>query len=342
MDAGTSVKFLGNLDKDMFSKLILPESATVAEAAVRLCAANYHKRLVKMLPGTSLSPFKLGPAASSVEEGLPSSSTTTMQPKVITYDARGRPVTKQDHKAADVPCEVYQWSTFMATSCNMDMLEETWMKCVILGHLHRLHAQLPHLTESDLKLSKGDTRGGGVRVVVLKDMPAGALRMAPLVTGGSVLSRLSKELTAPYVLKVKVSHAGSTVEWYLNGAGGLPPASAVAEPIENTVSQHNWMPGHNPWPLWFVKRVADAKESNCHIQDVLVRMVTTFAPPSPLEAFSDNVDITIPTLVNTSAVVKGEELKVLWIQRQKDKAQKTGQITWASQARVKIGKQQKK
>ena len=102
------------------------------------------------------------------------------------------------------------------------------------------------------------------------------------------------------------------------------------------------MSGHNPWPLWFVKRASDAQESNCKFEDVDVRMVTTFAPPSPLEAFADNVDITIPTLVNTSAVVKGEELKVLWVQRQKNKAEKAGQITWASQARMKIGKQQKK
>ena len=248
----------------------------------------------------------------------------------------------QDHKTADVPPEVYGWSAFMATSCMQNVMDETWMKCVILGQLHRLHAQLPVVNQFDLKLSKGDTRGAGVRVVALKDIPAGSLRMAPLVVGGACLSRRSKDVGAPYLLKIKVTYAGSTVEWYLNGSGTLPAASAVAESADNTVDVHNWMPGHSPWPLWFVTRASDAEESNCQFVDVDVRMVTTFAPASPLEAFADNVDITIPTLVNTSALVKGEELKVVWMQRQKNKAQKAEKITWASQARMKIGKQQKK
>ena len=141
------------------------------------------------------------------------------------------------------------------------------------------------------------------------------------------MSRLCKDYSAPHMLKIKVTHAGMAVDWYLNGSG---------------VEQHNWMPGHNPWPLWFVRRVSDAQESNCHFEDAHVRMVTTFAPASPLEPFADNVDITIPTLVNTSALVKGEELKVMWMQRQKHKPERAGQITWASQARMKIGKQQKK
>ena len=132
-----------------------------------------------MLPGKSLPEFKLGPVASSVEEGAPSSSTTAMQPKVIMHDVSRRPVTKQEQKALDVPSEVYGWSSFMATSCTQNMMGETCMMCLILGRLHRLHAQLPPLTESDLKLSKGDTRGGGVRVVVLKGMEARQLRMAP-------------------------------------------------------------------------------------------------------------------------------------------------------------------
>ena len=148
--------------------------------------------------------------------------------------------------------------------------------------------------------------------------------MAPLVTGGSCLSRFFKEANQPYVLKIKITQASSTTEWYLNGSGGLPGPSVAAESADNVVSQHNWMPGHNPWPLWFVKRVLDTEQANCKFEEVLVRMVSTFAPAAPLEAFADNVDITIPMLVNTKAVAAGDELRVLWAPRHKQKAEQGG------------------
>ena len=60
---------------------------------------------------------------------------------------------------------------------------------------------------------KGDTRDGRVRVVAMNAMEAGALRMAPLVTGGACLARLSKEAATNYVLKVRVTQSGNSSEW---------------------------------------------------------------------------------------------------------------------------------
>ena len=117
-------------------------------------------------------------------------------------------------------------------------MEDTGLKCLILAHIHMLHCRIPTITQSHLKMVKGGTRGGGVRVMAMKAMEAGALRMAPLVTGGACLSRVSKAAAAPDVLKVRVSRAGNRSEWCLNGSGALPAASSMAEPSGKTVKQH--------------------------------------------------------------------------------------------------------
>ena len=45
--------------------------------------------------------------------------------------------------------------------------------------------------------------------------------------------------------------------------------------------------------------------------------------------------------MNTKALAAGDELRVLWAHKPVVKQEKDSKITWASQARVKIGKQQR-
>ena len=60
------------------------------------------------------------------------------------------------------------------------------------------------------------------------------------------------------------------------------------------------------------------------------------------DPMADNVDVVVPVLVNAKDLAKGDELRVLWTRKPAAKQEKTSKITWASQARVKIGKQQQK
>ena len=146
--------------------------------------------------------------------------------------------------------------------------------------------------------------------MAMKAMEAGALRMVPLMTGATSLSRVSNRASAPCVIKVRVSRGGTSSEWYLSGLGILPAASAVAE--DGSKDVHNWLPSHNPWPLWFVKRMHGKEESNCESKDVGVRCVCTFQPQSEggSEAFAGNFDMVVPVLTNTKALVEGEDLRV--------------------------------
>ena len=54
--------------------------------------------------------------------------------------------------------------------------------------MHTLRRLLPPITEEHLTVVKVGTRAGGVRVMAVKAMGAGSLRMAPLVTGAALVS----------------------------------------------------------------------------------------------------------------------------------------------------------
>ena len=353
LEAGVRVKFYGNLDKSIFAALIEgKESAfAAAEKSILSCGASFDKRLRRWVPNHKVPDFTLGKGAITPGEGAPQgASTPTMQPKVIQYDENGRPLTKQDERAGDGTAEVFGWSAFMDTSCIVEGIEEASLKTTILSHIYALHRQLPTITDAELKLTRGGTHGDGVHVVAAKALDVGAVRLAPLVQSGTCLSRLSQQASSPYVLQVRVLRDGNTSEWYLSGSGSLPTpaqptASAVAEQPEMVHSQHNWVNGNFPWPLWFVKRAHGTQECNCQFKQVEVRCIGTFQMPTSAaaeEAFADNFDLSLPMLVNTKPLREGEELVVFWPSKPKVTKEKKVQVTWASQARSKLGKQRQK
>ena len=334
------IQFIGNLDKDIFGKLLCTEPPAHAETAVRSCGAKWHKRLVKAPTGAKVPKYTFGEEQTTANA---SGAVAVMQPQVIKYDSRGRPLSKQEEHSSQSR-EEYGWSQFMASACVKESMNETCMKTLILAHLHMLHFQLPAVTEAHLKMVKGDIRAGGVRVVAVSAMEEGTVRMAPMVTGGASLARLTKETTASH-LKVRVTRQGETSEWCLTGLATLPTASAVADQ-GGVVTQHSWKPFHFPWPLWYVKRVSDVKEANCTFEEVDQRFVGVFDQKQRGEPIADNCDVVVPVLVNNKALAAGEELKVLWSHTPVAKKDKGSKVTWASQARLKLGKiqhqQQKK
>ena len=336
LEGGLKIKLLGNLDKDVFGKLTQTANAASRDAAVRACGGSYHKRLVRLSPSGGVPEFPFSHEHGICGDGA--SGTVALQPRVIEYDRTGRPLTKQQAISRTGVEEVFGWSTFMRTSTVVDAIDETCTKSLILSHLLLLHKQLPRVSEDDIKLVKS---GGKISVVALRAMEAGALRLAPLVYGGASLSRLSQGTSATYVLKVRVLRDGVSSDWLLTGGAALPNASAVAEDNKGTVSQHSWLPHHTPWPLWCVKRVSEASGTNCDFQDVDIRCVSTFAAAGGSEPTADNCDITLPVLVNKSALAAGEELRVLWAPRAVPRTEKPS-VTWAVQARNKLSKQQPK
>ena len=346
LEGGLKIKFLANLDKDMFGKLLSSDTSVALDDGVRACGASYHARLLKIARGVPIPKWDFG----NVKTGSLAPAEEILQPKVLVYDARGFPVTRQEEQedSTRFSPQVFNWSAFMQTSTVVECFQETCQKAFILSHLHSLHSQLPPVTEADLRLVKNDIQGGGVRVVALKAMREGALRMAPIVTGSSSHGRLTKTPNATYVLRIRLAHSGENAEWFLNGSGTLPPPSSVSESGGSVAQQHAWQPGHFPWPLWFVKRVSAEVDANCKFQDMDVRSVSTFALKEQAtsavaeEAFADNTDITIPVLVNTAVLAVGEELKVHWPSQSRTAKDTRSSMTWATQARRQLSKAKQK
>ena len=164
--------------------------------------------------------------------------------------------------------------------------------------------------------------------------------MAPMATGPACLTRLAKETTTSH-LKVRVTRNGEVTEWCLTSGASLPAASAVADQ-GSVVTHHSWRPYHFPWPLWYIQRVSDVNQANCKFEDMLARCVSTFDQKGRGEAFADNCDVAVPVLVNTKSLVAGDELRVFWPQKPVAKPAQSSKITWASQARIKIAKQQQR
>ena len=335
---------LAKLDKDVLAKITSTTVVCERDQLVRKLGASYRQRWSRAASGKELPEFKLGPITSSVEDE--DQGQELMQPKVIQYDSMGRPVTKQDEKAAGNPTEVYGWRAFLDTSCAVDAMEEMAFKSLIIAHVQLLHQNLPALTEVDVKVSKVFNRGSGagsLQVTALKNMDAGRLHMAPLLFGPGQLSRISKASRTPHVLKVQVTRDRFTTDWYINGTTPLPSPASSAQSTDTVVSSHAWSLSHNPWPLWHVKRVSSTDAASCHFQNCLARMLSTFAPEQA-EASSDNFDISIPVLVNKVALVAGQELVVDWTPTSKSSpAQKVSKnLTWDSDAHRNINKQAKK
>ena len=192
----TRIRFLGNIDKDIFGKLIVADHPAAPDLGIRACGARYYKRLVKMVPPGPVPAFTLGPLSPvtpAVAEGQPD-----MQPRIIQYDAAGQPLTRQDATSSTGRPEVYGWFAFLETSTMTDAIQEIYMKSAILSHLSMLHRQMPPVTDEHLTIEKGGVRGGGVHVLAAKDLAVGALRMAPVVVGDASLSRVSPRKPAVF------------------------------------------------------------------------------------------------------------------------------------------------
>ena len=86
-------------------------------------------------------------------------------------------------------------------------------------------------------------------------------------------------------------------------------ASAVAENGMPRFCDHEWKATHFTWPFWVVRRSVSGAGTNCKLQWVTVNTVHTGSEkPIIPEAVVNAYDVTLPVLINTEDVRKGDEL----------------------------------
>ncbi|MCP4242725.1 MAG: hypothetical protein GY772_19385, partial [bacterium] len=114
------IRFLGNLDRDVFAAVLGqapceegPAAGLSRREAVAKAGTTYSDRLKQRGRGASLplptwQAIRSSPATPAVAGVL--------RPRVIDYDAEGRPTTQQDVAADDGILERFGWYRFMSTS----------------------------------------------------------------------------------------------------------------------------------------------------------------------------------------------------------------------------------
>jgi hypothetical protein len=113
--------------------------------------------------------------------------------------------------------------------------------------------------------------------------------------------------------------------------------SAVAENSRARFCDHDWKATHFMWPFWVVRRSVSDAGTNCKLQWVTVNTVHTGSEkPIIPEAVVNAYDVTLPVLINTEDVRKGDELVCHWpvaSTAPKRAPPKYTVSTWASQVK---------
>ena len=99
----------------------------------------------------------------------------------------------------------------------------------------------------------------------------------------------------------------------------LTPAALAnagsAAPSPEVVTSHDWKSSHFPWPFWLVRRCEKAEDANCTLVDWRIAGVATMAAATAVEGSDPQVDtshVSLPVLVNSMSIERGQELVVHW------------------------------
>ena len=200
-------------------------------------------------------------------------------------------------------------------------------------------------------------RGGAQkisRVVAANALEVQTLKLAPLVQGANRIVTSSQQ---PWALTATVTGSANCcqpVDFFILGSSTLPSitkqaaaeaasaasmhqalsAGAPAVAVEpDVISDHDWKATSFPWPFWVVRRSDRKDECNCELKAVTVRSVATFAWDKQLgDPFVDTIDISVPLMVNSKPLGKGEELVVFWKSKGLKPVSKVTVMTWVEHA----------
>ena len=340
------LKFLCNLDKDVFGIVAgsLPD-ASRRPSLLEACGRAY-LRMRQTFPEVSFPsfPHALPNPAVAVAE-----STPKLSPKVILY-VNGKPVTTQDSIVKGPSLEVYDWASHMETAevSSLSTCHAARSAIICAVEVLRQHTRC---SRDDVHVLRGGNDAGGVHVVAARLLRKGELTIAPLVRQHT---QLMKECTQGWAPAVKVTRDnGEVTTLFMCVSPSLPPkthvavlrsveewdaaASAVAANAMPRFCDHQWKDHHCMWPFWVVRRSVIGAGTNCKLHWVTMNTVHTGSDKSIMpEAVVKAYDVTLPVLINTEDIRKGDDLVCHWPVADtapKDKRPKYKVSTWASEAK---------
>ena len=371
LGAEMRVKFLGNLDKEIFHDTAVarddPEVSRIAQ--LRTTGQRYFARLGGLAPKASLPnwPFPWTTVVRQPAPAVAKASTPTLQPRILRF-VDGRPVTGQDEYVPENPVEDLAWREFMSTKEVCTLLRDHAVQATVMMALYSLHAGLG-FGPYPLQVQRGGDEKR-IRVVAAVAVPKGGIKLVPLVNHPL---RMAKQCQQGWAPDVVVEMQGERSTLYLAGTSSWPQrlespaagsatavavgaASAVAEgaaasssdpmPVDGPkamLATHEWKPNHWAALFWTVHRKDKADGTNMSFERVTSMQVMTNSSACIAEPLACTAEVQVPIMVNSVDLAPGDELVVHWpakksaatntSEKKKQKSQ-----TWVSQAAKKKAK----
>jgi hypothetical protein len=360
LNASLRVKFLGNLDKDLFGEVFLAtKDGLPRDVASRLhdvgaASGRYYHRLKALCeehcPDVKLPSFP-GELPSSVPVAAVAATpkASPLQPELLQFSQGTLVHASSVEVAADV-AQHFAWSEFMETADCSRGLELDAGKSAVFTALSSLRRVLCGNLGQQLAIYKGGD-AKFVRVVAVAALKAGELKLVPMVqnimkvmtadSGGAPpqVNVVGQHITRSFYLCQTVSlppRRGSTVFDSVAELTAAATAVAVTSSTAASLCDHSWKASHFPWPFWAMRRTEIESAANCVFERATTLVTMTSTCPSWGEPVVDTVTVEVPIITNKVPLEKGAELQVFWPARRKtavaDKSPKYKVQTWASQA----------
>ena len=175
-----------------------------------------------------------------------------MKPKLLKYDAQGNLLTLQEEQTKISTYEILNWRTWYEAPQLRESLDEEMAKSLLLVAVQRLFLDMPAPKGVDLVRRKG-----AVSCVATMEFEAGALQIAPVVTGKQYIVG---KTTHPCAVHVQVPiGADKIVPLYIVPELKSPtPPSLTADVLvrdgEAALTDHEWARNHTACLFWTVQR----------------------------------------------------------------------------------------
>ena len=266
---------------------------------------------------------------------------TYLLPKVITYNADGSPMEKQESvQVGKTPGGlIIPWQPFFGLEAVQNRMCRDMAKAAVVAASTALMRQsLPLIAAMPFKLVR-DT--GKLKVICEKEMLPGSLLIPWYAQDPRLLVDQSEH---PFAVEVKhsvIEADGNVIDlsWQANPQWSVPNKTTETSP---SVEEFVWTERNCVNWFWGFRRLADEDKWNCELTTVVVNIVhiarfnqvTALADGTPV---SVTAEVLLPMITNTRHIKQDEEI-VLKVNPQPEKPKEKRFKNWVTDAKAKKAK----
>ena len=342
-------QFLGNADSTVVDAThATPKTATREER--RKVLKTHLKTLMRRLKNSwkewdeqDLPDWcRIGDEPEDTASAVAASSKVEVQllPKVITYNADGSPMEKQESVEVGTQGSLtIPWQPFFGLEAIQNRMCRDMAKAAVVAVSTSLMRQsLQQISAMPFKLVR-DT--GRLKVICEKDMPPGSLLIPWYTQDPKFLVDKSEHPFAVEVKRSVIEADGKVIDlsWQANPQWSIPSKTTETSP---SVEEFVWTEKNCVNWFWGFRRLSDEDKWNCEIKTCVINIVhvarfnqvTALADGNPV---SVTAEVLLPMITNTRQIKKDEEI-VLKVDPKPEVEKKKRFKNWMTDAKAKKAK----